>query len=105
VQSIGDREGGAAISVGVVGVKESEYIREIRDVRDERFLVFPCAATNVAATRRAATRRAATRRAATDFIKSLQSYYTAACETSFNIDFLANFKKRMGKKRPPTTNF
>jgi hypothetical protein len=65
VQSIGDREGGAAISVGVVGVKESEYIREIRDVRDERFLVFPCAATNVAATRRAAT----------DFIKSLQSYY------------------------------
>jgi hypothetical protein len=32
VQSIGDREGGAAISVGVVGVKESEYIREIRDV-------------------------------------------------------------------------
>jgi hypothetical protein len=34
-------------------------------LRDERFLVFPCAATNVAATRRAAT----------DFIKSLQSYY------------------------------
>jgi len=31
--------------------------------------------------------------------------HTAMCETSFKIDFLPSFKNRVGKKRPPTTNF
>jgi hypothetical protein len=38
-------------------------------------------------------------------ILGLGTAITAMCETSFKIDFLPSFKKRVGKKRPPTTNF